>query len=47
MRDNPTSYDAAYAALVEAVQASLLINDQRPAQASGPRCHIEVLALPV
>jgi len=43
LRDNLTVYDAAYVALAEAVQATLLTGDQRLAQASGPQCPIEVL----
>jgi predicted nucleic acid-binding protein len=40
---NLTVYDAAYVALAEAMQATLLTGDQRLAQAPGPRCRIEVL----
>ena len=36
-------YDAAYVALAEAMQATLLTGDQRLAGASGPRCPIEIL----
>jgi predicted nucleic acid-binding protein len=43
LRDNLTVYDAAYIALAEAMQATLLTGDQRLAQAPGPRCRIEVL----
>jgi predicted nucleic acid-binding protein len=43
LRDNLTVYDAAYVALAEAIQATLLTGDQRLAGASGPRCDIEVL----
>jgi predicted nucleic acid-binding protein len=43
LRDNLTIYDAAYVALAEALQASLLTGDKRLATATGPRCHIEVL----
>lgn len=44
LRDNLTVYDAAYVALAEAIDADLLTSDRRLATASGPRCHIEVLA---
>jgi predicted nucleic acid-binding protein len=43
LRDNLTVYDAAYIALAEAMQATLLTGDQRLAQAPGPRCLIEIL----
>ncbi|MGH3223115.1 MAG: type II toxin-antitoxin system VapC family toxin [Streptosporangiaceae bacterium] len=43
LRDNLTVYDAAYVALAEAMQATLLTGDQRLAGASGPRCPIEIL----
>jgi predicted nucleic acid-binding protein len=43
LRDNLTVYDAAYVALAEAMQATLLTGDQRLARASGPRCRIEIL----
>jgi predicted nucleic acid-binding protein len=43
LRDNLTIYDAAYVALAEALQASLLTGDKRLATATGPQCHIEVL----
>jgi predicted nucleic acid-binding protein len=46
LRDNLTIYDAAYVALAEALQASLLTGDSRLARASGPRCRIEVLSSP-
>jgi predicted nucleic acid-binding protein len=41
LRDNLTSYDAAYVALAEVLQADLLTADRRLAKAPGPRCHIE------
>ena len=44
LRDNLTSYDAAYVALAEMVAAPLLTTDRRLAGASGTRCPIEVLA---
>lgn len=43
LRDNLTVYDAAYVALAEAMQATLLTGDQRLARAPGPRCRIETL----
>jgi predicted nucleic acid-binding protein len=44
LRDNVTIYDAAYVALAEAMQATLLTGAQRLARATGPRCPIKVLA---
>ena len=43
LRDNLTIYDAAYVALAEALQATLITGDRRLTRASGPRCHIELL----
>jgi predicted nucleic acid-binding protein len=43
LRDNLTVYDAAYVALAEAMQATLLTGDRRLSRASGPRCPIEIL----
>ena len=43
LRDNLTIYDAAYVALAEAMQATLLTADRRLARAPGPRCPIEIL----
>lgn len=43
LRDNLTVYDAAYVALAEAMQATLLTGDRRLSGASGPRCPIEIL----
>jgi len=43
LRDNLTVYDAAYVALAEAMQATLLTADRRLARAPGPRCPIEIL----
>jgi predicted nucleic acid-binding protein len=45
LRDNLTVYDAAYVALAEAMQATLLTGDRLLAAASGPRCPIEILQL--
>ncbi len=41
--DNLTSYDAAYVALAEGLEASLLTGDGRLSRAAGPRCRVEVL----
>ena len=43
LRDNLTVYDAAYVALAEAMQATLLTGDRRLSGASGPQCPLEVL----
>ena len=43
LRDNLTSYDAAYIVLAETLQASLLTGDRRLARSAGPRCAIEVI----
>ena len=43
LRDNLTVYDAAYVALAEALEVTLLTGDGRLARATGPRCHIAVL----
>jgi predicted nucleic acid-binding protein len=43
LRDNLTICDAAYVALAEAMQATLLTADRRLARAPGPRCPIEIL----
>ncbi len=43
MRDNVSSYDAAYVALAEASGCVLLTGDARLAQAPGPRCTITVV----
>ncbi|WP_123788461.1 type II toxin-antitoxin system VapC family toxin [Phytoactinopolyspora halophila] len=42
LRDTLTVYDAAYVALAELLQATVLTADQRMAEAPGPRCGIEV-----
>lgn len=44
LRENLTAYDAAYIALAEALNATLLTGDRRLARAAGPRCDIEVVA---
>jgi predicted nucleic acid-binding protein len=43
LRDDLTVYDAAYVALAELLQTTLLTADQRLAQAPGPHCDIETL----
>jgi predicted nucleic acid-binding protein len=43
LRDNLTIYDAAYVALAEAMNATLLTGDRRLARAPGSHCNIEVL----
>ncbi len=43
LRDNLTIYDAAYVALAEALQATLLTGDRRLATSTGPRCTIEII----
>jgi predicted nucleic acid-binding protein len=43
LRDNVTSYDAAYVALAEVLDCPLLTTDRRLARAPGPRCDFEVL----
>jgi predicted nucleic acid-binding protein len=45
LRQNVTIYDAAYVALAEALQATLLTSDLRLARASGLACRIEVLTV--
>ena len=42
LRDNLTIYDAAYVALAEAFNATLLTGDKKLARAPGPRCPIEI-----
>jgi len=43
LRDNLTPYDASYVALAEALGAVLLTGDRRLANATGPRCDVELL----
>jgi predicted nucleic acid-binding protein len=43
LRGNLTPYDAAYVALAELLDASLVTADAKLAGAPGPRCAIEVL----
>jgi predicted nucleic acid-binding protein len=44
LRENLTIYDAAYVALAETIDVTLLTLDSRITKAPGPRCHVEVLA---
>lgn len=44
LRDNVRGWDAMYVALAEALDATLLTTDARLANASGPRCEIELFA---
>ncbi len=44
LRDNLSSYDAAYVALAEVLECSLLTADSRLGSAPGLRCQLEVLA---
>lgn len=43
LRENVTPYDAAYVALAEAIEATLVTADGRVSRASGVRCEVEVL----
>lgn len=43
LRDSLTSYNAAYVALAEALQVSLVTADRHLARSSGHRVRIEVL----
>ena len=43
LRDDLTGYDAAYVALAEKLEVSLLTGDARLAKAPGTHCQIEVL----
>lgn len=43
LRDNLTAYDAAYVALAERLDTSLLTGDGRLATAPGVRCVVEVI----
>jgi len=44
LRENVTSYDAAYVALAELLDVPLLTADARLARAPGPRCAVELWA---
>jgi len=46
LRQNVTVYDAAYIALAEVLEATLLTADRRLANAPGRRCAVEVVASP-
>ena len=41
-----SAYDAAYVALAEALDTTLLTGDRRLANATGPRCRIELMRSP-
>lgn len=43
LRENLTMYDAAYIALAEALDCTLLTGDRRLTRAAGPTCQFEVL----
>ena len=43
LRDTLTAYDAAYVALAEALEATLVTRDARLARSSGHRARIELL----
>lgn len=44
LRNSLSPYDAAYVALAEALDTTLLTADERLAQAPGPTCRFEVVA---
>ena len=46
LRDNLTVYGAAFVALAEALEATLLTADARLARSTGPRCQFELVAAP-
>ena len=46
LRANVTAYDACYVALAEALGWPLCTADRRLAQASGPRCVMQLIARP-
>ncbi len=43
LRQNLTFYDAAYVALAEALEVTLLTGDRRLSRAAGPFCRIETI----
>lgn len=43
LRPNVTPYDAAYVALAETIEVTLVTADRHLSQAPGPRCQIEYL----
>lgn len=44
LRDNVTPYDAIYVAMAEVLDCALLTADKRLANATGPRCEIELIS---
>ena len=44
LRDNLTAQDAAYVALAEGLDATLMTCDGRLARATGPRCPMDLIA---
>jgi predicted nucleic acid-binding protein len=46
LRANVTAYDACYVALAEALDWPLCTGDRRLAQASGPRCTMQLITTP-
>ena len=44
LRNNLTVYDAAYVALAEALETSVLTSDARMSRASGLKCSIELVS---
>jgi predicted nucleic acid-binding protein len=46
LQDNVTVYDAAYVALAEVLDSTLLTADARLARSTGPRCQFELIAAP-
>jgi predicted nucleic acid-binding protein len=46
LRDNLTTYDAAYVALAEVLGVSLLTADSRLANAPGIRCEVDLVQMP-
>ncbi|MGH9115653.1 MAG: type II toxin-antitoxin system VapC family toxin [Acidimicrobiales bacterium] len=46
LRDNLTTYDAAYVALAEQLDVTLVTSDLRLSRAPGLRCKVEVLGRP-
>jgi predicted nucleic acid-binding protein len=44
LRNNLSPYDAAYVALADALDSTLVTGDVRLAQSPGPTCDIEVLS---
>jgi predicted nucleic acid-binding protein len=44
LRENLTPYDAAYVALAEALEATLVTADDRLAHVRGPTCPVEALS---